>query len=787
MPDENYIEKISARFGKFAEWILDHRLIVSIVCILLIAGCFLSYTFLYFDFDQLRYCPDDSPVTEYYRNFLDEYGNDEFIYILYKTESGVFSLDSLSKTRDLVDELKEIPYIKKVNSVTNIEFMEGGREGDLKIYEFMEDFPETREQALRLKSKLMSRPAYLNTYISEDGEYAAIMCEVEDRPEDDKNYVRKIVAPLKELLAKPEYSDFKFHPAGNPIVLSTFHDLNDENMVIFSLLTVVLMSLLLTILFHQFKAVVSPFMVVFVTVIFVFAFMAINHNPITLLVSMIPSIVLGIGVATTVHVVSEYQIHLRAGHDNRRSIVEAVKLVGFPCFFTSATTAIGFGSLMTSSMSAIRDFGLALSVSAMIVFAVSFTILLIFLSFGGRRSEDKFKKEDKIKIHKFREWALMLISYANYKYYKIILLLTVAVTAFLIYGMTKIVVNASWLEQFGERIPMVHDFEFIDKTMGGTGNFEILLDSKEPEGVKTEKFMRTLEKIQTFANSQEYLVKKTLSVADILKDLNKSMHNNDTSFYRIPDGDNKIAQYLLLYELSGGGELEKLLSADVATARLTLYVKSADSIVYDRFYEKLVSFIESVKPDEYDYRITGQSYLSVTIFRHMTETMSKSLTMAIILISLMMIIVFRSFKVGLLSMLPNIFPVIFALGFIGHAGIWLSNITSTTGCIVIGLAVDDTIHFISRYRVEFTRLGNYKQALIASMKGVGHALAIATSVLMVGFGVFMFSRMDSFNEAGMLTAICLFVALIADFFVAPSLILFFRPFGKETNPEVRSK
>mgnify|MGYP001816085444 CR=1 FL=1 len=164
-----------------------------------------------------------------------------------------------------------------------------------------------------------------------------------------------------------------------------------------------------------------------------------------------------------------------------------------------------------------------------------------------------------------------------------------------------------------------------------------------------------------------------------------------------------------------------------------------------------------------------------------SDNMSKSLSIAIVVISLMMILVFRSVKIGLLSMIPNVFPVLFALGFMGLNGIWLSNLTSTVGCIVIGLAVDDTIHFISRYRLEFERTRNYNRALETAMKGVGHALVITTSILMFGFGVFIFSRMDMFYQAGMLSSLCFLVALIADFFIAPSVIILLQPFGKEGN------
>ncbi len=781
MKAKHYILEINEKFGKFAKWLIEHQLLASIICIILMTGCFFSYQWLYYDLDQLMYCPDDSPVTQYYRDFMKEYGNDEFIYILYEAKDDVFEIGNLKKINQLIQELQEVQYVKKANSITNIEYMEGSEQGDLKIYNFMDEFPQNQEEADRLKRKLLDKPIYLNTYISEKPEYAAIICEIEDRPEDDTSYHRKIVAELMPVLKNPKYNEFKFYPVGNPMLTATFHELNMENASLFTVLTFFLMGALLLIIFHQIKGIVAPFMVTIIALTIVLGIMAVTGSPITMLFSMIPSIILGIGIATAVHVITEYQIHLRKGEDNKTAIINAVKLVGFPCLFTSITTAIGFGSLITSSMSVMRNFGLALASSAVAVFIVSFTILLIFLSFGAKYTEKKFKSEKLVITHKLGEKILLLISDLNSKYYRQILFIFLIITCFLIYGATKIEVNASWLAQFGEKIELVQDFKYVDKTMGATGNFEILLDSKEPEGIKTRKFMETLQKIQAFAEAQDYMVKKTFSVVDVIKDVNRSMNNNDMAFHKLPATNEEIAQFLLLYEMSGGEELETLLSADVATARMTIFVKSADSVVYNKFYEDLVSYIKSVKPDEYEYTITGMSYLAVTAFRTMTNTMSTSLTLAIVVISIMMIIVFRSFKIGALSMVPNVFPVIFALGFMGYAGIWLSNLTSTVGCIVIGLAVDDTIHFISRYRMEFAMNKDYRKALKATMTGVGHALSTTTTVLVFGFGVFMLSRMDLFFEAGMLTSICFLVALIADFFIAPSLIILLKPFGKEDD------
>ncbi len=785
MMKNNFIQTINNHFEKSVEWVLDHRLIVIILCIGLCIGATALIQNLRFDFHPTTWLPDNDSSFDYYLNdFIQEYGNDEFIYIVYKSNQEIFDINTLRKTKRLVGDLKKIPYVKKVNSITNLEFIEGSKKGDLKVFNLIDELPSSSQEANSLKQKLLDKPLYLNTYISRDANHAAIFCEIEPEPKDDPYYQRKIGEALKRILSKPDYTDFKFYPVGSTIVaISTWEHL-EESTIKSSFLAFTLITVLLIFLLRQFKGVIGPFVVVQVTLILILGFMSITDLPITVMFFMIPSILMAVGIADAVHIISEYQYHLKAGNDNRSSILKTVKLLGFPCLFTSITTAVGFSSLTTASISPIRDTGLAVAFGTMVAFVVTFTILVIILSFAGSKSERKFEKVEIKKNPGFMDWTLQQIAGLNNRHYKKILLISVTTILILVYGITKVEINTGYLLFFGKGIKMFNDFQYVDSTMGGTGNFEVLLHSRKADGIKDHQFIQTLEKIQSFADSQDYLVKKTVSITDMVKDVNRALNNNNKSFYRVPSSDGMELQNVneFIYELYGGNELERLISSDLTSARLTIFVKSSDSKIFYQFHDGLVSNIESIIPREYAYNITGMPYLGVKMYNSMAEIMSRSILLAITIISFMMILVFRSFTIGLISMIPNIFPVLFGLGFMGLSGIYLSHMTSMAGCIVIGLAVDDTIHFISRYRMEFASLGNYKKALDASIRGVGRALAITTIILVIGFGACMVSDLDAPFYMGLICITCFIAALLADFFIAPALILVFKPFGKEFVP-----
>ncbi len=781
MKRNHFIQRINNSLAGLAEWVLDHRMIVITACIILCIGSAALTLKLRMDFNPFHHFPDNDPTFEYYMDFLKEFGNDEFIYLVYKPEKGVFNLDVLRKTKTLVEDLKKIPYVKQINSITNLEFMEGSASGTLRVYKLMDQFPSSQLEADRLKQKLLDKPLYENLYISKDARYAAILCNIKNAPEDDLLYGKKIGKGLMSVLAKPDYKDFKFYPVGNTVFMFTFQNMFEENVILLIAPCFIMITILLILLFRQFKGVIGPFVVVQIALLFVLGFMATADLPITIIFTMIPGAIMAIGIADAVHIISEYQIHLKAGCDNRTSIIKAVKLLGFPCLFTSITTAVGFGSLVTATINPIRDMGLSIAFGTLAAFIVTFTILIVILSFAGAKTEKKYKKAKVIKNHGLMDQALLGIAHLNNRHYKKILIVSVIACIILIYGITRIKVNVGFLNMFGDKIKIFNDSKFVDKKMGGTGNFEVLLDSQKADGIKTLRFVQTLEKIQHFANSRDNLVKKTISIVDMVKDINRAINNNDKSFYKVPSSEGADLQNVneFIYELYGGEELEKIVSADYRAARLTIHVKSVDVKTYKRFYNVLVSFIESVKPVDYTYTITGMNFIGIEMWRNIIGTLSKSIMLALVIISIMMIFVFRSFKIGLISMVPNMFPVLFGLGFMGLYGINVTHMTSSIGCIVIGLVVDDTIHFMSRYRMEFASIGNYRKALEATMIGVGRALTITTIILVIGFGIMLISRMKCLFDMGLLASTCFSVALLADFFIAPALILVFKPFGQE--------
>jgi predicted RND superfamily exporter protein len=340
-------------------------------------------------------------------------------------------------------------------------------------------------------------------------------------------------------------------------------------------------------------------------------------------------------------------------------------------------------------------------------------------------------------------------------------------------------VASNFLTEFSEDIPVRQTTQCVDDPMSGNYSIVYVFDSGEEDGIKSPAVLREIERVQREADSHP-LVTKTYSVVDLMKDINQSFHNGDPAYYKIPDSRELIAQYLLVYEMSGGEEIRDYLSMDYARATLELRCKMTNTSHLMGIVEQIDAHVDDAPLEASTFSVTGIGALWLKFVEYITWSQIQGALIALTVVSLMMVLVFRSVKIGLVSMIPNVTPVILVLGAMGWAGWHLDYYRLLIAPVAIGIAVDDTIHLMTRYHHEFGKLGNYKKALYASMDGVGRALFITSAILVLGFCTNVFSVMDGQKSFGILLSTVIAVALVADFLLMPALILWLKPFGPET-------
>jgi hydrophobe/amphiphile efflux-3 (HAE3) family protein len=761
---------------------------------------------------------EGDPTKLLFDKFRDTFGNEDFVYVLIEPQkrasspsrckSGTTGLASESKdgilphgrrfpaacygelqTRDffepdtirLIKKLAEdleahVPYVKDMKFLGNVEYVEGV-EGGIEISDLIEEIPETPEEIKLVRERAMNEPLYLDNLISKDRKTAAILLECERYP-DEKVDPRKEIPPVVyNILAKPEYADLEIYMVGGPIMDYELDEISTREMPLFGLICIVLQMLILLWVARGVRGVVSPLLVVILSVFWTLGLVGALGWTLSMMVIMLPTLLICVGIGDSMHIIAEMQDQQYHGLDRREAIVKAVAIVGIPCLLTSLTTAAGFLSFMGTVVKNIREMGIYAAIGVIMALVLSLIIVPIIFSFGKKRKkvEKKINSEGRKDIF---DQALKRIIFLNLKYSKAILAIFIVLIIISVFGYSLIEVESNSIKSLSTDVPVRRAYDYVDSHMGGSMAVEIMLDAGNKDGIKEIGFLRQTESLQNYIDKHP-LTWKTYSIIDLLKKMRRAMHGNNMDYYTLPETRAQAAEYLFLYETSGGEELDKLVSFNYDIARLSVRTKSLNTKDVRTFTSDIGRFVSQNLDPSIKVEYTGVMSWVKAMSDYVSQGQKRCFILAFIAIAFMMTIALRSFWLGVISMLPNIFPVLISLGLMGLLGVRMSIPLMIFSPIIIGVAVDDTIHFFMRYRREFERIGTYEGALKAALSTVGRPIMFTTMTLVAGFSVFVLSNYDSTVHFGLLAGFAFIWALLADFFLAPAMMLLFKPLGAE--------
>jgi predicted RND superfamily exporter protein len=504
--------------------------------------------------------------------------------------------------------------------------------------------------------------------------------------------------------------------------------------------------------------------------------------------ALLPTLLIAIGVADSVHIITTYKANLPELRDRREAIRHTMYLVGTPCLLTSLTTAAGFSAMSISRIKSLAHLALYSSVGVIAAFLLSVTLLVVFLSFGRSVPKEEIEKEASPLRSFFKKidqaFGAMLNEIARFDVRFRKSILVVFFIGFVIsgIGITKLTVDSNFLKELKEKAPLRRVTTFVDDVMGGTNSVVYLFDTGTPDGIKDVEVLKQIERIQREAGKYTEIVKKTYSIVDILKDINQSFHDGDPAYFVLPESRELVAQYLLLYSMSGGSEAEDYVSADYSRARLELRCKMIEMSRLGRMLDEIEALREGLPEMTSSVQVTGIGVLWLVFMEYITESQIQGILLAFTVVAAMMCFVLKSIRIGLISMIPNLSPVVLILGIMGWIGLPLDYVRLLVATVAIGIAVDDTIHLVTRYRYEFLMCRDYTEALVATMQDVGRALSTTSVILIAAFLVNLLSVTNSISTVGILLAGTILAALMADFFLMPAIIMTFELFGPEEDP-----
>ena len=807
-----FVARLSRTFGSLAGWSFDHRWWVVLFSIAFVTGSLALASNVRIDSSFASYFDPMDPTYRSYETFREDFGSDEISYILYEApgaEFGPWNIEIMRKIVDLTEVLEdEVPFAYEVLSIANAELMVGNDDG-VEIRQLRDVFPESQEGLLQLRSSYLEKPMMVGGILSADAQFGAIVIEMDlsstDPLEDIRLdpeggdglgnlYPQATSRSITEILARPEYSDIQFYHSGDVPLNAFYNEIVGEESAFLNSVTVLVIAAILLFFFRSIPGALAPILVVQMSVISTVAFIVLVGWQLDLSFGSVPTLLTTIGVAHSVHILSEFRrSFLRLG-DRREALVQTMHLVGVPCLLTSLTTAMGFIAMSSVPIVSIAHMGVYSAFSCLIAFLLSITVLSALLSFG-RRTRTAHMAETTRSTHKstsptsasptgqssveeLSDRFLRSVHDFVVRARRPILITSLAIFLASAIGITQLVAESNWFNDFSDSVPVKADTLRIDETMGGLSNLILIFDVGESGSIIEPAAMREIDRIQAWAN-QEDLVRKSYSITDIIKDLNQTFHSNDPDYYTIPESRELIAQYLILYESAGGDEAFELLSSDYQRAQLELRLGMSSTAEVVLLKDRIENELALHPLTESTLEVTGVAALWLKLINLIVTSQAQGFLVAFVTIAALMCALLGSVKTGLICMVPNLVPVFLTLGAMGWLEIPLDYSKVFIAAVAMGIAVDDTIHLVLRFRHEFSLCGQYSKALRAALVDVGRALVITSIALIAGFQVLQLSAMDSSATQGILLSTTILAALIADFLLMPALILTFKPFGPE--------
>jgi predicted RND superfamily exporter protein len=803
----NFRHRVEEWFESFAHSIYRNPIKTIIIILLLTAAAVSQLPKITIDMSTEGFLHEDAPELLAYNAFRDQFGRDEVIMIAIEPPK-VFDRKFLKTIKALHEELEEnVPYLDEITSIYNARNTRGEAD-ELIVEDLLEQWPQNDAELAALKQRVLSNQMYKNLMISADGSFTTIVIRTNSHsslaedtdalkgfdaePSQDaapatatpppKKYLTdkensEVVAAVQSVLKKYENSEIRMYIVGSPVVTHFLKQTMMKDIRKFMAISVVLVALLLFGMFRRISGVLLPLLIVVLSLLSTIGIMALTGTAIKVPTQILPSFLLAVGVGTSVHILAIFFQHYRKHVDKEAAIAYALGHSGLAVFMTNVTTACGLLSFSTSKVASVADVGVFAGIGVLIAFINTIVLLPAILALVPIRSKEKNGPQvENTLMDRF------LTAIANFStgHPRGILIVSLVVMVLSIAAATNIRFSHHILHWFPKNNSIRTATEKIDHEMQGSINLEVVIDTGRENGLYNPDFLNRLDAAQTVVESLRFddlFVGKAWSVTTILKEINQALNENRSEFYAIPQDRELIAQEFLLFENSGSDDLEDVVDSQFAMARFTIKVPFIDAIKYPVLLDTVGRHFETHFPQT-EISITGLIVLLSQTVSDAVHSMFKSYIIALVVITILMVLLIGRVRIGLLSMVPNLAPIILMLGVIGATPVSMDLFTMLVASIAIGLAVDDTIHFMHNFRRYYEQTGDPKIAVHKTLQTTGRAMLVTTIVLSIGFFVFTFASMRNLFNFGILTAFTIVMALVADYFLAPALMVLVNPTKK---------
>ncbi len=752
---------------RFAERVVASRWPIIAASLILVLIAAAGGAFLQFSTNYRIFFSPGNPELLAYEALENTYGKTENVLFMIVPEDGnATSEQALEAAVWLTERAWQTPYSKRVDSLAN--FQHTTADGDeLSVRDLVNPalLGEPEERA-RIRAAALADPRLGGSLIARDGRVSAVNVSVELPEEDQAVRVPEVAQFVRKLAAETEerFPGIEVRTVGTVMINHTFSQASVDSQKVFLPASLAIMALVLILLTRSLAGVAATGLVMMFSVVASMGLGGWAGLPFTPPTAPAPTIVLMIVVANCVHLLVTLQQRLRAGDSKRAAIVDAVRINLHPVFLASATTALGFLSMNFSEVPPYRHLGNFVAFGIAASFLLSVTFLPALLSLLPMRARSSDRGDDP---------AMAAVAEFVIRRHKTVLWCSVAVVLALAAAIPRNDLNDVLVHFFDESTEFRQDTDFLDERLSGNTLLEYSLHASEPGGVSEPAFLAAVSAFAEWYRKQPE-TRHVETVTDTFRQLNKNMHGDDPEAYRLPAGRELSAQYLLLYELSlpQGLDLNNRIDADRAATRMTVTTKTLSSRDVLALNARAKAWLKGNAPEIARVDSSGPALLFAHIGQRNINAMLLGTAAALLGISIILIAAFRSLRLGFISLVPNFTPAVMGFGVwglaVGQVGLALSVVVAMT----IGIVVDDTVHFLSKYRRARRELGySSQEAVRYAFQAAGRALVTTTAVLVAGFLILLLSPFIPTAQVGLLTAMIIGFALVADLLLLPALLL----------------
>ena len=723
--------------------------------------CLLQLPKLKFDYDFDNFFPMDDSNWVSYQDYTGTFGYDnDYLLIAIDNHRGIFNSNFLGRIDLLIEKFKSVQGITRIISPLDAKKIVKTPLSVVSVpYLHLKDESKLKKDSILLGS----HPNFAHNLINQSATSLALVVYHDRYP--DKTIESELSQSIEKIIRDSQFDDY--HMAGRIKAQFVFISLIRDNFLLFLGLSSVLIIVVLYLMFRRIRWVLIPLLIIAVSVAVSLAGMVLSNKSIDILSSMLPTILLVVAMSDITHFLTRYFDLCAKQIDHKKALALTLREVGIATLLTSVTTAIGFATLAVTDSIPVKNLGIYTAMGVLITYVITICLFtsVSTLSNSTRISEHHGKWKailDQLLIRVLRQRFTVLIIY--------FILFMVS-----LYGVSKIKVDTMLISDFPIDHKVTRDFRFFDQQFEGSKPFEVSIRlSEEHKSVFEPYVLEEIDKVQSFLK-QEYETSNLVSPADLVKALNMSQHGGQPEYYGLPESkreyryvNRELSRARYYFPLN-------LVTDDHREARITGFTKDVGSKMGMEQANRFQAFLkEEISVDGLDFRLTGTSYLFDMTTDSLVSNIIYGLSLAIAMVGLIMAILFRSIRMIFIAMIPNLIPILFLAAFMGITGIPLRLSTSIIFAIAFGIAVDDTIHFLSKFKLELNRGVTSLTALVHTFRNTGKAIIITTIILAAGFTIFTFSSFQATFYTGLLISITLLVAVITDLTLLPILLLILR-------------